>query len=107
MGWELGGGERRKGGWKGGEEGRMAKLKADAERLFSWTRELFAGSGYQEHENVKQTWKMKPPFIHSSPPPPPNPALFPKGSKCCKWVVCLHHELSITGPFWLCAPGRV
>lgn len=70
VGWELGGGERRKGGWKGGEEGRMAKLKADAERLFSWTWELFAGSGYQEHENVKQTWKMKPPFIHSSPPRP-------------------------------------
>lgn len=108
--WEEG--KRGKGGGRE-EEGRMAKLKADAERLFSWTWEIFAGSAYQEHENVKLTWKMKPPFIHSfiylfilfSPPPP---ILYSaKGSGCCKWVVCLYYKPSMTGPFWLCAKGRV
>lgn len=71
------------GSWEEGKEGRgggeggggaMAKFKADAERLFSWPWEVFAGSGYWEHENVRQTWTMKPSFIHSfilsiSPPP--------------------------------------
>lgn len=51
-GWEQGrgrgGGERKEGG--------MAKLKADAERLFLWTWQLFAGSGCWEHEHVKPTW---------------------------------------------------
>lgn len=67
------------------EEGGTAKLKTDAERLFFWTWELFAGSGYWEHENVKQTGKTKPtPFFNFF-----NPSILSKGFRIIRGLFTL------------------
>lgn len=64
---------------------------------------MLAGSGYWEHENVKQTWKTKPLLILIFTIQAP----FPKAAEYCMGMVYLHYKLSITGPFWLCAKGQV
>lgn len=93
--------EGEEGGGRGGEEegvgGRRAKLKTDAERLSFWTWEIFAGSGYWEHENVKQTGKPKPLYVLIFV----NPGILSKGFQTVG-TVYLRYALSITGPFWLC-----
>lgn len=92
-GWEQG----RGGGGGEREEGGMAKLKADAERLFFWTWQLFAGSGCWEHENVKPTWKTEPLFTF---------LFFQSWHPFQRvWNIAqgyLRYKQRLIGPFWLC-----
>ena len=72
--WGGGGGER--GGRKRKEGGGwIGQIKDRCWKTFFLDLELFAGSGYWEHENVKQTGKTKPtPFFSLF-----NPSILSKG----------------------------